>query len=198
MVEPSPARTARASLNAIWRGRPDARSYHAMRTNASRTDASRTSMVAHTAAGPSGSGRNSLSTPHARPPGTPTRSAAPSRPNDPRGVVRWYCGPSSADAAPATASTRTTTTRAAATFFDTCGPYPTRAVAWCRHFVRGLSHVRASEVSGEPHQPGPDLVWLEPDGRGIAIGIERRRGPHDVETDVSEVRLALPKVNRSR
>src|SRR2546430_5953308 len=199
----SPARTGFASVSANCRGRPLARSYHATRTKASRTVASRTSMVARNAERSGGTGKRSLSMPHARPPGTPTSSSGPSRPNEPRGVVRRNRPSSSAATASATTWTMASEAAMVSRSFRTRGPYPSTRVASVLHSCEDVAHSCArcrtnvrGLVSGQLHGPGADLEGLQPRSREVAVDLERRGGPDDVEPGVAEVRLPFTQIDR--
>src|SRR5213593_4389918 len=115
---------------------------------------------------------SALSIPHARPPGTPTRSSAPFSPKEPRGVVRRYGGPPSALAATARATAIPSAQRRGAKTFGTdetvagerrrvCPQFVRRR----RIFVRRPSHICAHTLSGQLHDPGTDLVGLQPHSR---------------------------------
>src|SRR3989442_4688030 len=176
-----------------------------MRTKASRTAGSRTSIVARKLTGSAGTGLSSLSIPQARPAGTPTSSAGPSRPNEPRGVVRLNRPSSSATAGSATSCTSTTAQTTISNSFRTRGPYPsTRVVSVlnsCEHVAHSCARCRPNvrgPVSAQLHQPRADLERLELDSGEVAFGLEGCGGSHHVEPGVSEVRLAFAQGQRSR
>src|SRR2546430_8549215 len=181
-----------------------------MRTNASRTAGSSTASETRSPP-PAGIGRRSLSIPQARPPGTPTTRATPSRSNEPRGVVRWKRGSSSAAARAANAKHRRIAMAPDSTL-DTPGPYAVAGVVsvliscgavvisceGCRHFVcgeaagglRGRSPLNLGRstpsTSVELHEPGADLVWLEADAHDGAVDVGRGRGPDHREPRVPQ------------
>src|SRR2546430_172837 len=201
----SPARTGFASVSANCRGRPLARSYHATRTKASRTVASRTSMVARNAERSGGTGRRSLSIPHARPPGTPTSSSGPSRPNEPRGVVRRNRPSSSAATASVTSWAIASAAAMVGRSFRTRGPYPSTRVASVLHSCEDVAHLCARcrtnvrrLVSGQLHDPRADLEGLQPRSCDVAVDLERRGGPDDVEPRGAEARPPFAQVGRPR
>src|SRR2546425_2356348 len=150
-----------------------------MRTKASRTAGSRTSIVARKLTGSAGTGLSSLSIPQARPAGTPTSKAGPSRPNEPRGVVRLNRPSSSATAGSATSCTSTTAQTTISNSFRTRGPYPsTRVVSVlnsCEHVAHSCARCRTNvrgPVSAQLHQPRADLERLELDSGEVAFGLE--------------------------
>src|SRR3989442_5794039 len=156
-----------------------------MRTKASRTAGSRTSIVARKLTGSAGTGLNSLSIPQARPAGTPASSAGPSRPNEPRGVVRLHRPSSSATAGSATSCTSATPQTTISNSFRTRGPYPsTRVVSVlnsCEHVAHSCARCRTNVrglVSAQLHQPRSDLERLELDSGEVAIGLEGCGGSH--------------------
>src|SRR3989442_1432009 len=176
-----------------------------MRTKASRTAGSRTSIVARKLTGSAGTGLSSLSIPQARPAGTPTSSAGPSRPTQPRGAVSLPRRSPSAPAGSATSCTSTTAQTTLSTSFRTRRPYPsTRVVSVlnsCEHVAHSCARCRTNvrgPVSAQLHQPRSDLERLELDSGEVAFGLEGCGGSHHVEPGVSEVRLAFAQVQRSR
>src|SRR5207245_4730117 len=166
---------------------------------------SRTSSVARNPARSSGTGTSPLSMPQARPPGTPTTSCGPSVPNEPRGVVRRYGGPSSALADRPTTAIATSPITSETRFFDMPETVLDGPVRVCpqfvrsrRTFVRKPSHICAAPPSGELHDPGRDLIGREMGLREASINVQRSRGSDHVKPVVPKADVALAEIDGTR